>query len=200
VLAAPPAAQVFLTVGLLIAIENGALLLFGSEFRSVAVPYQIQGLRIGGVFVSVPYLYSFGCSLVLSVALRLYLSRSWTGRAIRAVAQDPVAATLAGVDTQRTYALAFGLGVALTAFGGAIILPYIAVSPTIGSQFAILMFTAVVLGGLGSVSGALVGGFAVGIIQSVSALVFPVQLQNLCLFVVFIAVLSLRPQGLIRGG
>src|SRR5271168_3013870 len=199
VLTAPPAAQIFLTVGLLIAIENGTLLLFGSDFRSVSVPYQLQGYRVGGNFLSAPYLYAFISAIVLGGGLELYLARSWTGRAIRAVAQDPVAATLAGVDTRRTYARAFGLGVALTAFGGAIILPYITVSPTIGGQYVVLMFTAVVLGGLGSVRGALVGGLAVGIIQSLSALFFPIQLQNLFLFVIFIGVLSLRPQGLIKG-
>jgi branched-chain amino acid transport system permease protein len=199
VLAAPPAAQVFLTVGLLIAIQNAALLVFGSEFRSVSVPYQFEGFHLGGIFISDPYLYAFIAAVVLSVALRFFLERTWMGRAIRAVAQDPMAATLTGVDTRRTYGIAFGLGVALTAFGGAVILPYITVSPTIGGEFVVLMFTVVVLGGLGNVTGALMGGVAVGIIQSVSALVFPIQLQNLCLFVIFIAVLSLRPEGLIRG-
>jgi branched-chain amino acid transport system permease protein len=198
VMRAPPTAQVFLTVGLLIAIQNAALVAFGSESRSVVVPYQVRGYRLGDVFVSASYLYAFVAAIVLAVVLGVYLERSWTGRAIRAVAQDPMAAKLVGVDTQRTYARAFGLGVALTAFGGAVILPYIAVSPTIGGQFAVLMFTVVVLGGLGSVAGALVGGLVVGVVQSVSALLFPIQLQNLCLFVIFIAVLALRPEGLIR--
>lgn len=199
VLAAPPAAQVFLTVGLLIVLENAALLAFGSEFRSVTVSYQVEGFRLGDVFVSAPYLYAFVAAVLVSTALWVYLARSWTGRAIRAVAQDPMASILVGVDAKRTYAIAFGLGVGLTAFGGAVILPYITVSPTIGGQFVVLMFTVVVLGGLGSVAGALAGGIVVGIVQSLSSLVFPIQLQNLCLFVVFIAVLALRPQGLVKG-
>lgn len=199
VLRAPPAAQVFLTVGLMMAIENGALMVFGSEFRSVNVPYQMQGFSFGGLFVSAPYLYAFIAAVILSIALWLFLDRSWTGRAIRAVAQDPMAATLNGVDTRRTYGIAFGLGVALTAFGGAVILPYITVSPTVGAQFVVLMFTVVVLGGLGSVTGALVGGVVVGVVQSVSALFFPIQLQNFFLFIIFIAVLAFRPQGLIKG-
>lgn len=199
VLAAPPAAQVFLTVGLLIALENAALLAFGSEFRSVTVSYQVEGVRLGDVFVSAPYLYAFVAAVLVSTALWVYLAWSWTGRAIRAVAQDPMASVLVGVDAKRTYAIAFGLGVGLTAFGGAVILPYITVSPTIGGQFVVLMFTVVVLGGLGSVAGALAGGIVVGIVQSLSSLVFPIQLQNLCLFVVFIAVLALRPQGLVKG-
>lgn len=199
VLKAPPAAQVFLTVGLLIVIENAALMAFGSEFRSVSVPYQVEGYRLGDIFIGAPYLYAFIAAIILAAVLWLYLERSWTGRAIRAVAQDPMASTLVGVDTRRTYALAFGLGVALTAFGGAVILPYITVSPTVGGQFVVLMFTVVVLGGLGSVAGALAGGIVVGVVQSMSTLVFPIQLQNLCLFVIFIAVLALRPQGLIKG-
>ncbi|WP_454916080.1 branched-chain amino acid ABC transporter permease [Xanthobacter sediminis] len=199
VLKAPPAAQVFLTVGLMIVIENAALMAFGSDFRSVSVPYQVQGYRLGDIFIGAPYLYAFIAAVVLAAALWLFLERSWMGRAIRAVAQDPMASTLVGVDTRRTYAMAFGLGVALTAFGGAVILPYITVSPTVGGQFVVLMFTVVVLGGLGSVAGALAGGIVVGIVQSLSALVFPIQLQNLCLFVIFIAVLALRPQGLIKG-
>ncbi|MFG1374984.1 branched-chain amino acid ABC transporter permease [Xanthobacter oligotrophicus] len=199
VLKAPPAAQVFLTVGLMIVIENAALMAFGSDFRSVSVPYQVEGYRLGDIFIGAPYLYAFIAAVILAGALWLFLDRSWMGRAIRAVAQDPMAATLVGVDTRRTYGLAFGLGVALTAFGGAVILPYITVSPTIGGQFVVLMFTVVVLGGLGSVAGALAGGIMVGVVQSMSTLVFPIQLQNLCLFVIFIAVLALRPQGLIKG-
>src|SRR5437763_1560269 len=89
-----------------------------------------------------------------------------------------------GLDPLLASPLAFALGAGLTALGGSVIQPYITVSPTIGSQFVVLMFTAVVLGGLGNVAGALVGGLAVGVVQSQSALVFPIQLQNLVLFVV----------------
>ena len=96
------------------------------------------------------------------------------------------------------YALAFSIGVALTAIGGAVILPYMTVSPSVGGQFSILMFTVVVLGGLGNVAGALVGGLAVGIIQSLSTMVFPVQLQNLILFIVFIGILAFKPEGLLK--
>jgi branched-chain amino acid transport system permease protein len=104
---------------------------------------------------------------------------------------------LMGIDAERMRQIAFGLGVGLTAFGGAVILPYLTVYPTVGGQFVVLMFTVVVLGGLGSIVGAVVGGLAVGVIQSVSGLIFPIQLQNLVLFVVFIAVLAFRPEGLL---
>ena len=197
VINAPPVAQIFLTVGLLIVIENASLLAFGSDFRSVTTPYQTAALRLGPLFVSVPYLAAFLMSVASGFALWLFLNTTWWGRAMRATAQDPMAAQLMGIDADRMRQLAFGLGVGLTAFGGAVILPYFTVHPTVGHQFVVLMFTVVVLGGLGSVAGAVVGGLAVGIIQSVSALVFPIQLQNLVLFIVFITVLAVRPTGLV---
>jgi branched-chain amino acid transport system permease protein len=102
-----------------------------------------------------------------------------------------------GIDTSLMYRIAFALGVGLTAFGGAIILPYVTVYPGVGGQYVVLMFTVVVLGGLGNVAGAVVGGLAVGVIQALSSLFFPIQLQNLVLFIVFILVLAIRPQGLV---
>lgn len=200
VLKAPPVAQIFLTVGLLAVLENGALMLFGSEFRSVRTPYQTSALEIGSLFISVPYLLAFAAALLISLALWLVLTHTWIGRAIRATAQNPNAAQLFGIDTRAIYVVAFGLGTGLTAFGGGVILSYSAVSPTVGTQFVVLMFTVVVLGGLGSVLGALVGGLIVGVIQSMSTLVMPIQLQNLALFVVFITFLAFRPQGLLGKG
>lgn len=197
VMKAPEVAQIFLTVGLLIVLENAALLMFGSGFRSVSTPYQSSALQLGPLFVSVPYLFAFAMSVASGLALFLFMKSSWFGRAMRATAQDPMAAKLMGINADRMHMLAFALGVGLTAFGGAVILPYLTASPTVGAQFVVLMFTVVVLGGLGSVAGAVVGGLAVGIIQSLSALAFPIQLQNLVLFVVFIAVLALRPKGLL---
>lgn len=199
VLAAPPVAQVFLTVGLLIALENVALIAFGSDYRSVRTGYQTSSVRLGSLYLSVPYLAAFGLSATTAAALWLFLRHTWIGRAMRATAQDRMAASLVGVDPARMIQLAFALGAGLTAFGGAVVLPYITVSPGIGGQFVVLMFTVVVLGGLGNVGGALVGGLVAGVIQSVSVLVFPIQLQNLVLFVVFVAVLAVRPQGLLRG-
>lgn len=200
ILGAPELSQVFLTVGLLITLENLALVAFGSDLRSVQTPYQASALQVAGLFISVPYLAAFVVSLVAGAALYLFLERTRLGRAIRATAQNPLAAQLMGINTRRMYSVAFGLGTGLTALGGAVILPYGSVFPTVGDQYVLLMFTAVVLGGLGSVIGALVGGLAVGLVQSLSTLLFPVQLQNLVLFLVFIAMLAWRPTGLLGRG
>ena len=197
VLKAPSVAQIFLTVGLLIVIENSALLAFGSQFRSVTTWYQTVSLSLGPLFVSVPYLIAFAMSLACGLALWWFMRTSWFGRAMRATAQNPGAAQLMGIDSALMYRMAFALGVGLTAFGGAVILPYVTVYPGVGGQYVVLMFTVVVLGGLGSVAGAVVGGLAVGVIQALSSLFFPIQLQNLVLFIVFILVLAVRPQGLV---
>jgi branched-chain amino acid transport system permease protein len=197
VIAAPPVAQIFLTVGLLAVLENGALMLFGSDFRSVTTSYQTAAVEVGSIFISVPYLVAFGMGAVVSILLWLMLAHTWIGRAIRATAQNATAATLFGIDTRLIYTIAFGLGTGLTAFGGGVILSYSSVSPTAGAQFVTLMFTVVVLGGLGSVMGALLGGVVVGIVQALSALAMPIQMQNLVLFIFFIVVLAFRPQGLL---
>jgi branched-chain amino acid transport system permease protein len=197
IIAAPEVAQIFLTVGLLVVLENLALVVFGSEFKSVRTSYQTSAISFGGLLIGVPYLFAFAISVVAGVALWAFLRFTWMGKAMRATAQNGAAALTLGIDIRRVRQLAFGLGVALTALGGSVILPYYTASPTVGGQFAVLMFTAVVLGGLGNVLGAVFGGLVVGVIQTVSTLFMPIQLQNLALFVVFIAVLAIRPQGLL---
>lgn len=198
VLKAPEVAQIFLTVGILIVIENLALIAFGSQFRSVQTWYQNEAIEVFGLIISMPYGIAFCASVLAGVSIWWVLTRTWWGRAVRSTAQDPMAARLVGINPDRVYRLAVGLGVGLTAFGGAIILPYLTASPAAGEQFGVLMFTVVVLGGLGNVLGAVVGGLAVGVIQSISGLYLPLQLQNLVLFVVFILTLALRPEGLLR--
>ncbi|MDT3680371.1 MAG: branched-chain amino acid ABC transporter permease [Burkholderiaceae bacterium] len=197
IIGAPDIAQIFLTVGLLILLENLALVLFGSDYKSVRTPYQTSAIAFAGLIISLPYLFAFLVSVVVGIALWAFLRYTWIGQAMRATAQNGIAALSLGIDVRRVRQLAFGLGVGLTALGGSVILPYYTASPTAGGQFVVLMFTVVVLGGLGSVLGAVFGGLAVGVIQSISALLMPIQLQNLALFVVFIAVLAVRPQGLL---
>ena len=198
VLKAPEVAQIFLTVGILICLENLALIFFGSEYRSVQTPYQNEALEFFGLIISMPYLIAFIASGIAGGFIWWVLTKTWWGRAVRATAQNPMAAKLMGINTDQVYRIAFGLGVGLTAFGGAIILPYLTVSPSVGGQFGVLMFTVVVLGGLGNVLGAVVGGIAVGVIQSLSGLFLPIQLQNIALFIIFIATLAFRPEGLLR--
>lgn len=202
ILGAPQVAQIFLTVGLMFALENAALMIMGAEYRSVTTSYQTDSLVLLSsgnerLIVGMDKLYAFLMALASGAAVWFFLNKTRFGTAMRATSQNPMAAKLMGVNTNLMYAVAFGLGVGTTAFGGSVVLPYMTASPAIGTSFAVLMFTVVVLGGLGSVTGAIIGGLTVGLIQSFSALVLPIQLQNLTLFAVFILMLALRPEGLV---
>lgn len=202
ILGAPQVAQIFLTVGLMFALENAALMIMGAEYRSVTTSYQTDSLVLLSsgnerLIVGMDKLYAFLMALASGAAVWVFLNKTRFGTAMRATSQNPMAAKLMGVNTNLMYAVAFGLGVGTTAFGGSVVLPYMTASPAIGTSFAVLMFTVVVLGGLGSVTGAIIGGLTVGLIQSFSALVLPIQLQNLTLFAVFILMLALRPEGLV---
>lgn len=199
VMKASGAAQIFLTVGLMMVLENGALLLFGSDYRSVLTPYQTQAYHLGPLFVSAPYLYAFIAAIAGAALMWLVMMRSWLGRAIRATAQDKMAAQLSGINVKRIHMVAFGIGTGMSAFGGGVILPYSSVSPTAGAQYVVIMFLVVVLGGLGNAAGALVGGLVAGVIQSLSGLYAPIQMQNLTLFVLFLGLLYFRPNGLLGG-
>lgn len=197
VMNAPMVSQIFLTVGLTMVLVSTTQLFFGATFRSVTTSYQMLAFRLGSLQFSVPYLIAFGVSITIYFFLWLFLERTDLGRSMRATAQNRSAAILVGIDDKKMYILALGLGTGLAASAGAVILPYAYVFPTVGHQYALIMFTTVVLGGFGSVPGALLGGIIVGIIQSVSSVYLPTQLQNLVVFIVFILTLVYKPAGLL---
>ncbi|HEY8418287.1 MAG TPA: branched-chain amino acid ABC transporter permease [Limnochordales bacterium] len=194
---APIVSQIFLTVGLSLVLQSLMQMIFGANFRSVTTSYQTQAIAVGPLNLSVPYVLAFLASAVMALGLWLFLERTDLGRCMRATAQNRVAATLVGIDPSKMYVVAFGIGTALAGMAGAVILPYAYVFPTVGHQYALIMFTVVVLGGLGNVLGSLVGGLLVGVIHSVSAVFLPTQLQNLVVFIIFILTLTFRPTGLV---
>lgn len=191
--------QVLATVGLSIVLMNGASVLFGNDFHSVTTSYQTRALHVGPLSMSASYLYAFLYALAAVAGLYLFLQRTEFGLAMRATAQDRVTAQLMGINARRVFMVAFGLGVALSALAGAVILPYTTVFPTVGQQYVLIMFTVVVLGGLKSIRGALFAGLVVGVVQSVSGVFLPTELQNLVVFLMFIvALLVLRGDPLSR--
>jgi branched-chain amino acid transport system permease protein len=196
VLDAPLVAQIFLTVGISMMMVSGAQLLFGANFRSLPTSYSAMAFRLGPFQVDVPYLLAFVISGVMVLLLWIFMERTDLGRAIRATAQNRTACILVGINPNRMYVLAFALGTGLAGAAGAVILPYSYVFPTIGHDWGIIMFTVVVLGGLGSVPGALVAGLVVGVIQSVSSIFLSTELQNLAVFIVFLLTLAYKPSGL----
>ncbi len=198
IIKAPPIAQVMVTVGLGLVMANGAAALLGNDFRSVKTSYQTAFVSIGTLAFSETYLYAAVYALVVAALLALFLNRTNFGKAMRATAQNRGAAVLLGINPKVMYMVAFGIGVGLAALAGSAIVPYTVVYPFVGQQYILIMFTVVVLGGLGSVRGAILAGLAIGVIQSLTTMVLSSELQNLVVFLVFIGVLVLIPGGVFK--
>ena len=188
------------TLGLSIVMENLALLFFKSDTRTIDTAYTLSTVAMGPeavqVMVSLPKLVAFAGALVVSALLIVILQRTDLGRAIRAVAKEKQGARLMGIDVEHVYAMCFGLGLACLGAAACFLLPAYYVNPQVGNGFVLVAFTVVVLGGMGSFAGALLGGLLIGVVESFGGLFLGESLGQVGIFVIFIAVLLLRPQGL----
>ena len=188
------------TLGLSIVMENFALLFFKSDTRTIETAYTLTTVAIGPesaqVRVSLPKLVAFAGALVVSALLIVILQRTDLGRAIRAVAKEKQGARLMGIDVEHVYAMCFGLGLACLGAAACFLLPAYYVNPQVGNGFVLVAFTVVVLGGMGSFAGALLGGLLIGVVESFGGLFLGESLGQVGIFVIFIGVLLLRPEGL----
>ena len=183
------------TLGLSLLIMNVLLMIFGGRPKSVDAG--ISGnIQIFGAQADIQRIIAFAGAMVVAAALTLVLRRTSMGLAIRAVAANGTGAALVGVNVRRIYALTFGLGAASVAVAGGLITPFTTLVPSAGEQFTTLAFVIVVLGGLGSIPGALVGGLFIGILQTVGSLYLPGSGSLILVFGIFVLILFLRPQGL----
>ena len=184
------------TLGVSVVIENVLLYAFRADTRTIDVPYAFQTLDLGFTFLPIPRVIGFGA--VLAVAVALWALMTWTdlGKAIRAVAKEKLGAELAGIDVAHIYAVTFGLGTACVAIAACLLIPTYYVNPTVGEAFVLIAFTIVVLGGMGSVPGALIGGLLIGVVESLSGLFLGESLGQVGIFLIFIMVLLVRPTGL----
>ena len=196
ILNAPSFMQIFSTVGLSLALQNAALFFFTADYRSVKTAYSAKALPIGELLISLPRLIAFLASLLISCLTFLLLKKTYMGKAIRAVAQNRMASTLMGIDIRRIYLLTFGLGAALVGVAGAVLMPVYYVFPTVGGLFVLTAFVVVVLGGMGNITGAFVGGLIIGLVESYSGFYLATQLKEAVYFAIFILVLLLKPSGL----
>ncbi len=184
------------TLGISIVLENVALLAFRSDTRTIDTAYTLTTVPIGPAMISLPKLVAFFGALAASAALLWIMRRTDLGRAIRAVAKEKQGARLMGIDVEHVYAMSFGIGLACLGAAACFLLPAYYVNPQVGGGFVLVAFTIVVLGGMGSFPGALVGGFLIGVVESLGGLWFGESLGQIGIFLIFIAVLLLRPQGL----
>lgn len=188
--------QIILTLGLALVLENGGLILFGSTPVAVRTPLSRESWEIGLVFFNQARTIGFILAVAAAVGLYVFLTRSRLGKALRAAADNPIAAAYVGVDVDHAHRLAFGLGCGITAVAGGLIAMSQSFQPYIGLEFVIVMYAGVVLGGLGSILGAFWGGLTIGLVQQMSTLILPYQLQNTAIFVVFLLIIFFRPQGM----
>ena len=195
--------QLTLTLGVSLILSNGALLLFGSSPQTLRTPMSSSAWELGpvaGLDITVFFnqARSVGALIAIAVAVgvAVFIAHSRWGKILRAAADNPEAATYMGINVDRAYRLAFGIGAAVTGVAGGLVATYLPFQPYTGIEFVMVMYASVVLGGMGSVSGAFLGGLVIGLVQQLSTLVLPQQLQNTAVFVIFLLVILLRPQGL----
>lgn len=184
------------TLGLAVVIENALLYAFRADTRTVNLPYAFDIVEVGGAFLAVPRVIAFGTVIAVALVLWIVMRFTDTGKAIRAVAKEKLGAELAGIDVAHIYAVTFGLGTACLAIAACLLIPTYYVNPHAGNAFVLIAFTVVVLGGMGSVAGALLGGLFVGVVESLSGLYLGESLGQIGIFLMFILVLLLRPSGL----
>jgi branched-chain amino acid transport system permease protein len=196
VLEAPPASQMFLTLGVMLIAQNVALLIWKADYRAIRTYYTGSVVNLSGVFVSIPRVVSFSISIILTCILYVFLTRTKSGRAMRATAQNREVASLMGVNISRIYTLAFGIGTACVGAAGTLLSTFYYISPTVGTVFTLTAFLTVVLGGMGSFTGALFGGLIVGLAESLGTVYTATQYRELITFILFIFILLLKPSGL----
>jgi branched-chain amino acid transport system permease protein len=188
------------TAGLSLLIANLALFAWTGDYRTIKLPYAMLPMRPFGIAVPIPLAIAFGLAILITGALYVFLTRTDLGRAIRATSQNAEAAALMGVAVDRISMVTFGLGSALAGAAGVLLAPSLYLYPTVGEILISKCFVIVVLGGLGSVSGAIAGGVLLGLVESLGAVYVSVAYKDTIGFVMFLLVLLFRPSGLLGIG
>jgi branched-chain amino acid transport system permease protein len=198
VVAAPQFAQVVLTLALFIFLENGANFAFGGDLRGVTTGYTTATWHVGGVAVSLARLAGAAVALAAVVAVRFFLRRTLFGKAIRAAANNRDGANLVGIDVPRVFRSTFALSVAAAALAAAVLTPFYLMTPFVGNELLLKAFVVMVLGGMGNVVGAWLGGVIVGVVEAVASVFVTASLGNAIVFALLMVILLVRPTGLFR--
>lgn len=194
--AAPLLAQVFATVGLSIVLQNVILLIAGADVRETPSRLASGALALGSVRLENAKLAMCLAMLALGGGLALFLYRTSLGRQMRAVAQNTTAAILMGIDVQRVYAWTFAISCGAVGLAGTLLSTTVLAQPTVGLHFALICFMTVVIGGLGSIKGAILGGLLIGLVEAGTSFAFGPIAAQAFVYIIFLGVLLLRPAGL----
>lgn len=186
-----------ITMGFSLLIENMILVVWSGFPRLINRPYTLATWNIHNILINQAQTYSLLISLILISGLFLFLNKTIIGKAIRAAADDPEGCAYMGINIRFIYGLAFGLGIAITAAGGSLMATYRPFHPFFGETIIVILFASVVLGGMTSITGALIGGLIIGLIQQLCTLLVPIALQNVAVFAIFVLCLYIRPYGIL---
>jgi branched-chain amino acid transport system permease protein len=188
---------ILLTMGFALILTDGAQLAFGADYHQINIPLLSKNIHFGSqISINAPWLVSFAISMVLACGLYWVVTHTMFGRAARAIAQNPYAAPLMGINLNRVQAISFGIGAAAAGIAGSLLLPVFYLFPDVGSQFTLKAFVLVVLGGMGSIQGAAIAGLVLGVVESLTSLYWGNEWALAVDFVLFILVLSLKPSGI----
>jgi branched-chain amino acid transport system permease protein len=192
-----PITVIIVTTGVWYILDNLALLVFGPQYRNIQDnPLRGKMLEFGDIMISVPKLWGFCAAVASAAAIYLFLQKTRMGRAVRATSLDRDAASLQGINQYKIYNIAFGIGTALAGVAGVTLVPFYNIFPSVGVLFDIKCFIIVVLGGLGSIGGALLGGVIVGVIESVGPQFMTATWTEAVVYGLFLVFLFLKPSGL----
>ena len=189
--------QFILLVGLAIVLVNALLMIFGPDSRHTDLPYAYDSWFVGPIIVDKVRAYGAAAALAVAAALFAFFRFTLTGTAIRACADNLTGAAVVGLDIKKLYALTFGLGLACAGAAGAIMVALTDVTPMLAPSFTLLAFTIVIVGGLGSMTGALLGGLLIGVVEALASAIIAPSMKSMVSFALLVAVLALRPQGLL---
>ncbi|MDD2540976.1 MAG: branched-chain amino acid ABC transporter permease [Desulfuromonadaceae bacterium] len=196
ILGALPQNQILLTIGLGLIMSNSIMLAFTSDYKILTTSYSSSSYRLAGLSISKPLAISFLITVVITAVLYWFLMKTDTGQAIRATAQDREAAQLMGINVKWMSILAFGIGSSMAGTAGALIAPTYYIFPQVGSAFTLKAFVITVLGGMGSVVGATLGGVIIGVVESMGAAYISSEWKDVVVFAIFLLVLLIKPSGL----
>jgi branched-chain amino acid transport system permease protein len=192
-----PITVIIVTTGVWYILDNLTLLIFGPQYRNIQNnPLRGKMLEIGDVLISVPKLWGFVTAVITASAIYWFLQKTRTGRAIRATSLDREAASLMGINQFKIYNIAFGIGTAIVGISAVTLVPFYNIFPTVGVLFDIKGFIIVVLGGLGSIGGAILGGIIIGLIESIAPMFMTATWAEAIVYGLFLVVLFVKPSGL----
>ena len=192
-----PITVIIVTTGVWYILDNLTLLIFGPQYRGIQNnPLRGKMLDIGNMLISVPKLWGFVTAVITAIAVYWFFQKTRTGRAIRATSLDREAASLMGINQFKIYNIAFGIGTAIVGISAVTLVPFYNIFPSVGVLFDIKGFIIVVLGGLGSIGGAIIGGIIIGLIESIAPMFMTATWAEAIVYALFLVVLFVKPAGL----